>query len=515
LAVKIGQAIRQALPKQQREDIADYLLSKSGGVCHLCETPLLAATEAVEADHDIPASAGGLTDRDNLWLAHATCNRAKKDNPSVDVRPYLKLKIFMASKSHVLRYDGVLEHFKVTPSASMVADDGDTITFEFPNRAPQTVPVFSDINKASQEFRYAFIRVPREALFNDDEVQPRSLKLAQVWAIYGDLQVNPLHEPPSCRLISYSDGQATLALFDGQHKTVASWMAGNEEVTVKVYLDLSKDQANYLVNSIQAKIKKLPLSPFELSAKLSEEWQVRLDEYREKVDSDEASEAGFIAFVDASEKKRAKEAFEAALIRALVDSQDLALTKYVHRAGQTKTANSLMTETQFSSKVLKRLLHTSPLTEIGVAGEEARGRERDNIVTALNFVNEVAFDPTAGALELTEQELVRRRRLVYQGSLTYVSDLLKQLYRQVLVLDEQRAFIDRAPSDEQEKQIRAGVERILSHPIWMADLGLSAKTKAVDDAMQKNQDVANAFSKVGLKLGYVVGADELSNTWFQ
>jgi hypothetical protein len=515
MVIKIGAGMIAQLPKDQREGIKDYLESKSGGICHLCESPILPASQDIEADHDEPAAAGGLTDRDNLWLAHVVCNRAKRDNPSVNVRPYLKLKNYMTAVNHVLRYDGVLVHFGIKPSPSKAIDAGATVRFEFPDGSRAESQVFTDVNKAGREFRYVFVRAPKSSLYNDDDVQPRSLKLAQVWAIYGDLQVNPLHEPPSCRLIGDGSGMAKLALFDGQHKTVASWMSGGESVTVKVYLDLSKDEANYLVNSIQAKIKKLPLSPFELSAKLSEEWLARLDAYREKEDADVASEAGFIAFVDVTEKKRAKDAFEAALIRSLIEAQDLSLTKYVHRAGQPKSDMSLITETQFSAKVLKRLLNTTPLEDIGVLGEAARGRERDNIVSALNLLCEFAFDPPNGSAELTDLQAVRRKRLVYQASLTYVADLIKQLYRQVLVLEESRAFLDKVPSDDQEKQIRGAIQRIVDHPIWTADLDQSAKTRAVNEAMQKNQDIAGAMSAVGLKLGYAVGADQLDNKWFE
>jgi hypothetical protein len=397
---------------------------------------------------------------------------------------------------------------------SIVRDEGDTVTFEFPDGTSSTAVVFEDRNKNGRVFRYSYVRAPQASLFNDDDVQPRSLKLGQVSAIYSDLQVNPLHEPPSCRLVPGPNGTAFLALFDGQHKTVATWMAGNKSVTAKVYLDMTKDEANYLVNSIQAKIKKLPLSPFELSAKLSEEWLVRLDEYRAKVDPDVASEAGFIAFVDSSERTRAKSAFEAALIRALVSDSELTLTKFVELAGQPKNADSLLSETQFSNKVLKRLLHTAPLTEVGVAGEATRNIERTNIIRALNILQELAFEPAGGAQSLTDLELERRRRLVYQASLSYVADLIKALHRHVLVLEPQRAFLDRVPNDDQELQIWEGIKRIVDHPIWTTDFETSDKTKAVREALLKNQDASNAFAAVGLKLGYAVGADVLPNDWF-
>jgi hypothetical protein len=372
VGIKIGKKLRAELPEAQRQGIEDYLWSKSGGLCHLCEEQMNQANDSIEADHDEPVAAGGQTDRDNLWLAHAGCNRAKSDNPSFDVRPYLKIKAFIAKHGYLLKYDGVLPHFGITPKPSKIEDRGGTEVFHFPGGAIVECPVFIDVNAKKRQYRYVFVEAPRVALHNDMEVQPRSLKLGQLWAIYGDIQVNPLHEPPSCRLVSASHGSHWLALFDGQHKTVASWMKGEATVCAKVYLDLTKAEANYLVNSIQAKIKKLPLSPFELSAKLSEEWAERLEEYLQHVDSDQASEKGFVVWLHPAERARARSAFEAALIRELLSAEDLAIKRFVHLAGQPKTAHSLITETQLSNKVLKRLLHTAPLDETGETRDELR-----------------------------------------------------------------------------------------------------------------------------------------------
>ena len=68
-------------------------------------------------------------------------------------------------------------------------------------------------------------------------------------------------------------------MFDGQHKTVANWLMGRDTVVAKIYLNLEEVQAIELVNSIQAKIKKLPLSAFELAAKMSDEWQTHWQRY--------------------------------------------------------------------------------------------------------------------------------------------------------------------------------------------------------------------------------------------
>jgi len=247
---------------------------------------------------------------------------------------------------------------------------------------------------------------------------------------------------------------------------------------------------------------------------MADEWSARLGEYEEVVGSDDASGAGFIAWIPALDRKRGKAAFQDALVQDLLSSPDLAMLKFVHRAGQPGTETSLITENAFKEKVLKRLLQLKPLAEKSDEGQTLRNRERENIVQALNMLNELAFEPQGSGVALSDDETERRRRMIYQSSLVYISSLIRSLYRHVLVVDQERAFLEKQPNDTHQQQIRQGIERLVNHPVWTADFDLSPKMKAVRDALSRNQDAKTAFEAVGLKLGYLVGADELPNAWF-
>jgi 5-methylcytosine-specific restriction endonuclease McrA len=48
------------------------VLDESGGICHWCGRP-----GATTADHLVPTSRGGTSDRDNLVAAHRSCNSAR------------------------------------------------------------------------------------------------------------------------------------------------------------------------------------------------------------------------------------------------------------------------------------------------------------------------------------------------------------------------------------------------------------------------------------------------------
>lgn len=512
VGINISKSLRERLPEPERNGIADFLWDKSGGLCHLCGAPMNRASDSLEADHDVPESEGGATNRANLCLAHSTCNRAKGKYSSAEIRPYLRLKSFIQSRGGVVKYDDCAQHFEISQGTSNLTLNADQAKFEFADGSIRTVPLFSE-RRGGKDVRYVFVDAPRCAIFNDADCQPRVIKEAHAWAIFQDLRLNPLHEPPSCRILTSGDG-LRLAMFDGQHKAIATWMRGDQRVAIKVYLDMTKDEAIRLVNSIQAKIKKLPLSPFELAAKMSDEWSAKLRVYEAQVDPAQASEQGFIDWLESADRTRGTQAFKMALVQDLLDlgPTDLPILEYVELTGRPRTSKSLIKEAAFKGKVLERMIQTKPLSNSGPAGQACRANEKQNITTVLNLVHELIFEPEPEGGEMSPQQIERRRRFAYQSSLAYCSSLLRAIYRQTFATEPDRAFLDRAPKPEELVLIRNAVTRLANHPVWTAEFD-TQKMQAVKAALQTNQDAKQAFEAVHLKLGYLVGADDLPTNW--
>ncbi|WP_156298569.1 HNH endonuclease [Mycobacterium paragordonae] len=502
MGIKISKSIRSKLPQDQADKAEQILWDKSNGRCFLCEEQMNRASDDIEADHDIPESEAGDTSFENLNLTHVSCNRAKQAAKTIPIRPYLKLVAYVKKMGGRVKYDGVLDHFQITPKPVVVSRAGDVLTFELPDKSKAQVAVFEEENKVGT-FRYAFVSLPQNAIFNDDAVQPRALRLDHVWSIYSDIQVNPLHEPPSCRLEEeIYDKPVRLLLFDGQHKTVANWMMGRTRVVAKVYLDMTQAQANLLVNSIQAKIKKLPLSPVELVAKMSDEWRNKFAEYEAEVGAGEVSESGFLKWVAQSDRTRAKQALQSAWVQTVLASEDLRLLNHVKRAGMPAPEVSL-TEQALKSKVVEKLLHTEPLPLKG--GEElqaVRDREVANIVLCLNMLTDLAFEPAADATELTEIEKERARRMTYQSSLAFIATLIRELWDHIVIKSKQP--MSHELDETQLQQLRDGIHRLVAHPVWTADFDRDAKMREVKVAFEKNQGVPQALEAVGLDLSYLV-----------
>lgn len=510
MPIKIGKSLIAKLPEQERENPQKMLLNKSGGFCFLCGGELNEASDTIFPDHDIPEASGGGTSISNLNLVHAECNAFKRDHKTVDVRPYLKLLHQIKKMGGFLSYDQAATLMGITPLAISITDNGDAVSITYPNKNEASFPVFSEKNKEG-EFRFCFAEMPRNTIFNDEKCQPRSIKPQHLWQIYNDINRNPLHEAPACRLESAggAGGLYRALMFDGQHKTLSFWIDGRNSIVTKIYLDLTKDAAVRLVNSIQAKIKKLPLSPFELSAKMSEEWKERVSKYEDEVGTEDASEEGFIKWVEKDERSRAKAAFEDALLQNVLDDEGLRFTSLISIGGDASLKKYKIKEAAFKNKVLKSLLHMSPLSEVFIESQKLRDREVDSIVRLLNILYEHTFKPSDGE-HLSPQEEIRAERIIYQASLSYVSKLLRSVVGNRLYAPDGREFIEKEISSEQWALIEEDVRRLLSHPVWTAKLDASHKMRSIADALSKNQDVAKSFEAVGLKPGFVAGMDKLS-----
>lgn len=497
--IKISKQIRDHFPVGERAALEAKLWEKSGGNCALCAGLLNRAADDIEADHDIPEAEGGETTVANLNLVHKSCNRFKRNAPSVDVRPYLKFKAFLDAHGGMLKYKDCLPHFGVVPKPCVLEFAGEDVKIHLPNRALVTVKVLRE-TRGDKEYKFFYFSAPKEAIFNDDDVQPRAVKPQHVYSILLDLHRNPLHEAPACRVESIAGGKSNLLMFDGQHKTLACWMAGYESVAIKVYLDFSKESAVELVNSIQAKIKKLPLSPFELSAKLSDEWAQELARYEDEVGDTEVSEHGFISWLPQAKRARGKQAFQAALVQDLLGNAELEFTALVARAGEP-AAGKKITETMFKSKVLEELLFLTPTTLKGESLASARALEQQSIVRILNYFVRLAFDNDG-----SPQAASRIERMSKQASLEYVfGKLIKGEVKHFVSPDDEKVFLTKNPTVDQWTRIENAIRRIVEHVCWSADLHSTPAYRALDDALQKNQGTEAAFAAVGLTLGYVVG----------
>ncbi len=65
------------------KDLRNQLDEDAGGLCGYCQTNQQNSGFRLQVEHLIPTAKGGLTVRENLWLACSSCNLRKSDREMV------------------------------------------------------------------------------------------------------------------------------------------------------------------------------------------------------------------------------------------------------------------------------------------------------------------------------------------------------------------------------------------------------------------------------------------------
>lgn len=515
MPLRISASLKKALGdelKIEKSDVEDYVWNHKEQKCFLCSAKLNRASDNIELDHDVPAGEGGGDEFKNLNLTHVECNRYKKNHNSFDVRPHLRFKRFYEDQLGQVHFGDALGFFQIAPTDCYIKICEGDLTAEVSSETGVVTVKVHEEEVAGKNQRFCFATLPISCVENDNEIQPREIKLNHLFMISSDLKKNPLHEQPAIRVTGDTE-KKKLLMFDGQHKTVAHLLNGKRNCVFKIYLNISKPEAVELVNSIQAKIKKLPLTPFELASKMSDEVRRKLELYEDQIGSTEVSEEGFISWLDPADRTRAKSGIESAVIDRIIGDDELAFIKLIERKGVPSQTGIAIKEAAFQKNVLKNLLHTKPISSSfkGEAMKEAREREARNILKILNLAFDKGFTPLPD--KDTETEIARIKRLSYQASLRILCDILMRIVATNFYADAKTVLLEKEIGPELTTKLSSAADRFFAHPVWVADLSNGTRAQAVDDALKKNQNIEEAFRSVGLTAAYCADLEQLPTNW--
>lgn len=458
---KLQKKLRASLPEHERAAADEHLWKKSGGLCALCNRPLV-ASEA-EPDHRIATSDGGADELANLYLAHRTCNRSRGNLRYEVARPLVAFKAF-ADEREGVTFDDVLDEYRESaslPSRKLFAlsrTDG-SITIEW-GTTSVTSPVFTD---PATGVEYFFVEAPIEYVCNDVEVQPRQIMHHHVRALAVDFVSRPVHEPSNARLVFHSEATAQLLQFDGQHKTTAQLLLGRLAVPMKVYIEPEISMVQALVLKIQQEIKKQPLTKSDTLAKLGDVMKRRLEAYATETPPPR-TEKGFVEFQLASERKSVSKEYMSELYRLIFFDDDNLLREQVRPGSKSPpTTDKVIVE-----RVIRPFVFTG-LLDSDMEQEADRDQEREMVVLVLNTMVKKMLP---AAWNAPGNELAKRRaqNFFYQASIGWWMEQLLLALRYVTqrIEDRKPLFIGDL-SQTQRDQVVGVVEKLCDLDIWSTD----------------------------------------------
>ena len=526
--IQISNSLKNKITNDQdfKENIEKILKQKSGGKCFLCSKEFNYASDLIHADHDIPDVDGGETSRENLNLTHSSCNKFKRDNSSLLVKRFLPFRVYLDSNVDVKFDKASKNFFNIKPKPIVIEPKGkDTVIISFPNgtKTPP-LPIYSEKKSGtSQDFEYIFLQAPASAIIND-EVQPRNIKSGHIYKIFQDLHYNPLHEPSSVRLKKNYEGnllETELLMFDGQHKTISKMLycdGGNSLIDLKLYLNLSVEQATVLVNTIQSKIIKLGLSKSEFASKMGDEYAQAFTKYEiycsKSTPPITPSEDGFIKYFDKAKQSNAKKTLIQSRINSFLqlETHEFNILEMLENKTKLKDRKSIIKETTFINKVIQNLLYTRPIQE-PIGNDELRTTEKNNIKIILNlFFNLcLSYDEST----VTDDELIKVHRLKSQSSLVLFTTLIRKACEHIFMKPGDTKMFTIIDLKENSEKIESAIDNYGNHPIWVQDEQLSTKVMNFYNALQKNQVLNTPADEISLDLAYLLGVNNLTGNEFE
>jgi hypothetical protein len=475
---KLPKGIRDELPAGEVPNAAALLWEKGQGRCGLCNEPLPADGKLVDADHKIARAegVGGKTELGNLYLAHRSCNRSRK-NLSYDIA------------SRVIRFSKWWES-QPRPSFANVVEryvpDGNKRVEIVEEDGSIQVTFGTDVRRATlytdpaTNTKYFFLNAPVEYIRNDDESQPRFIEHDHVRTLAVEFSVRPVHEPSNCRVVGVGKGLAELLQFDGQHKTTAQLVLGRKEVPMKFYYEPSEPMIQELVVQIQQGIKKRPLSTTDTLRKLDDVIQDKIRQYADTHSGQVPTEVQLVESQPKQDQTALKKHLLSNFALAVLKDDSFELERY---ASKKLDKSKPFTDTMLVNKLIAPLIAQELLHE-PLDDSYSRDTERAAIISLLNriaanMLGENWKPSRDGAGE--DIATYRARLFFYQGAIGWwLNDvLLPAFHTNFTKARWKRLFLEEL-TVEQNEMLEGYVDFICEWPIW------STEDKSIVAAFRSN-----------------------------
>ena len=153
---------------------------------------------------------------------------------------------------------------------------------------------------------------------------------------------------------------------------------------------------------------------------------------------------------------------------------------------------------------MKPLVHTGALAVSFLETEVIRAREKAIISRLLSYFVDSAFRPSTDPPTQDDIDAVKRR--MYQSSLAHLARLIRTVASRIFQIEESDCLGKTEVDEARLKEVEKAIDRLVTHGVWKHPYNTS-EMKAVRDALSKNQNAQQAFTRVRLDIGYAMSGD--------
>jgi len=322
-----------------------------------------------------------------------------------------------------------------------------------------------------------------------------------------DFTRHPIHEPSSLRLVVDPDtSTAKLMLCDGQHKALAQILLGRSSIPAKLYIEPDIHLIRTLIDTIQNRIRKLPLYPSIVMEKLSAIYEVEWERYRNETEPP-YTEKGFVrtfrSDVQSIVKNHLNESIYGAILFGKTDAEKHRILKYIESEKRRVGPDKIMSLNLFKKTLLKNFVYQKPCEYPVGTDADFRLKEVNNVRRFFGLFVDVFFE---GAFGIPKEIDNKMKRLFKSGSIrAWVTILKSAVNNRLSVLDvrEMDKPLLRNVADENWEGILSILQRLEQHPIWNDD-SPDVESKLNENKLETSERLFSEYS-LPLSVEYLLG----------
>lgn len=490
------------------DDQLREIVAKAHGSCYLCGDPIDFQKDQIEGDH-IDPNDPNRNRPENICLTHRKCNARKRDLPLSLAKKLFRLIRFSEEHQDLPSFDDALDDFVGTNRRPITyairqAPRNDYININFGNSNSIEVPLYLD---SASGTKYCFCEVPVKNLFNDEDAQPRKITHGHVWKMLLDFTKHPIHEPSSLRLVTDPDtSTARLKLCDGQHKALAQILLDREFIPTKIYVDPDIHLIRTLIDTIQNRIKKLPLYPSIVMEKLSVIYKTEWERYRQDTQppyTESRFVSSFRSDQQANVKKNLLKAIYQSILSGKTESEMHKILKFVESEKRRVGVDKIMSMNLFERTLFKNFVFQKPCNFPVGSETDLRLKEVVNVRKFLDTFVKIFFEDELGIKKDIDNKM---KRMFKSGSIrSWVATLRSAINNRLSVLDVRdmnKTFL-RNVSEENWVGIQSILQRLEQHPIWNDD-SPDVESKLNENKLETSDRLFREYS-TPLDVEYLLG----------
>ncbi|GAH54125.1 unnamed protein product, partial [marine sediment metagenome] len=262
-----------------------------------------------------------------------------------------------------------------------------------------------------------------------------------------------------------------------------------------------------LIDTIQNRIRKLPLYPSIVMEKLGVIHRDRWQEYQNTT-SAPYTEAKFIKTYRSDEqtnlKRQLKEAIYNSILYGERKEDEMKILKYVEAEKRRAGKDKIMTMNLLKTTVLKNLVFQKPANyEVG-SESDMRLKEVHNLRKFLDIFVEVFFEDDLG---IQKERTEKMKRIFKSGSVRAWTRTVKSAINRTLNIIDHQEF-DKTmlrPIQEHEwEAIKSILQRLEQHALW-DDNAPSVESQLNENKLETTQALFDDYS-IPLNAAYLINA---------